>query len=149
MVEIEQFFEDYEVGYIRTTMGRTITETDIVTHAMHSGDFYPHHTDAEFAKKGPFGQRIAQFSCTFSIGIALTASIVNKRAFTYGFERLRFPNPVFIGDTIHTKVTIKEKKDDTKRPLYGQVNEACEILNQNDKCVCYSEHILLVERKKV
>ena len=36
MVEIEQFFEDYEVGYIRTTMGRTITETDIVTHAMHS-----------------------------------------------------------------------------------------------------------------
>ena len=35
MVEIEQFFEDYEVGYIRTTMGRTITETDIVTHAMH------------------------------------------------------------------------------------------------------------------
>ena len=99
--------------------------------------------------KTPFGQRIAQFSCTFSIGIALTASIVNKRAFTYGFERLRFPNPVFIGDTIHTKVTIKEKKDDPKRPEYGQVNEACEILNQNDKCVCYSEHILLVERKKV
>ena len=148
MVEIEQFYEDYEVGYTRTTMGRTITETDIVTHAMHSGDFYPHHTDAEFAKKGPFGQRIAQFSCTFSIGIALTASIVNKRAFTYGFERLRFPNPVFIGDTIHTKVTIKEKKDDLKRPQYGQVNEACEILNQNDKCVCYSEHILLVEKKK-
>ena len=149
MVEIEQFYEDYEVGYIRTTMGSTITETDIVTHAMHSGDFYPHHTDAEFAKKGPFGQRIAQFSCTFSIGIALTASIVNKRAFTYGFERLRFPNPVFIGDTIHTKVTIKEKKEDPKRPQYGQVNEACEIINQNDKCVCYSEHILLVERKKV
>ena len=66
---------------------------------------------------------------------------------TYGFDRLRFPNPVFIGDTIHTKVTIKEKKDDPKRPQYGQVNEACEIINQNDKVVCYSEHILLVERK--
>ena len=39
---------------------KAITETDIVMHAMHSGDFYPHHTDAEFAKKGPFGQRIAQ-----------------------------------------------------------------------------------------
>ena len=147
MVEIEQFFEDYELGAERVTVGRTITETDIVMHAMHSGDFYPHHTDAEFAKKGPFGQRIAQFSCTFSIGIALKASIDNKRAFTYGFERLRFPNPVFIGDTIHNKVTIKEKKDDPKRPQYGQVSEACEILNQNDKCVCYSEHILLVERK--
>jgi len=148
MVEVEQFFEDYVLGYERITGGRTITETDIVTHAMHSGDFYPHHIDAEFAKKGPFGQRIAQFSCTFSIGIALTASIVNKRAFTYGFDRLRFPNPVFIGDTIHTKVTIKVKNDDPKRPEFGQVVEACEILNQNDKCVCYSEHILLVERKK-
>ena len=149
MVEIEQFFEDYELGAERVTVGRTITETDIVMHAMHSGDFYPHHTDAEFAKKGPFGQRIAQFSCTFSIGIALTASIVNKRAFTYGFERLRFPNPVFIGDTIHTKVTIKEKKDDPKRPEFGIVVEACEIQNQEGKCVCYSEHVLLVERKKV
>ena len=148
MVEVEQFFEDYVLGDERITGGRTITETDIVTHAMHSGDFYPHHVDAEFAKKGPFGQRIAQFSCTFSIGIALTASIVNKRAFTYGFERLRFPNPVFIWDTIHTKVTIKAKNDDPKRPEFGQVVEACEILNQNDKCVCYSEHILLVERKK-
>ncbi|MDC0232797.1 MaoC/PaaZ C-terminal domain-containing protein [Pelagibacteraceae bacterium] len=147
MIEVEQFYEDYEVEAQRTTSGRTITETDIVTHAMHSGDFYPHHVDAEFAKKGPFGQRVAQFSCTFSIGIALTASIMNKRAFTYGFERLRFPNPVFIGDTIHTKVTIKEKKDDPKRPKFGQVNEACEIINQNNKVVCYSEHILLVEKK--
>ena len=75
MIEIEQYFEDYEVGSERVTGGRTITETDIVMHAMHSGDFYPHHVDAEFAKTTPFGQRIAQFSCTFSIGIALTASI--------------------------------------------------------------------------
>ena len=118
MLEIEQFFEDYKIGAERLTGGRTITETDIVMHAMHSGDFYPHHVDAEFAKKGPFGQRIAQFSCTFSIGIALTASVVNKRAFTYGFERLRFPNPVFIGDTIHTKVTIKEKK---RRPKTSSI----------------------------
>tara|TARA_Y100000590_G_C15639324_1_gene984311 strand:- start:241 stop:699 length:459 start_codon:yes stop_codon:yes gene_type:complete len=148
MREFELFFEDYKVGFTRTTLARTITESDIVMHAMHTGDFYPHHVDAEFAKKTQFGQRIAQFSCTFSIGIALTAGEVNKKAFTYGFERLRFPNPVFIGDTIHTKVTIKEKKDDPKRPQYGQVNEACEILNQNDKCVCYSEHILLVERRE-
>ena len=49
---------------------------------------------------------------------------------------------------VYTKVTIKEKKDDPKRPQYGQVNEACEILNQKDKCVCYSEHILLVSRSK-
>ena len=62
MQELEQYFEDYNVGDKRTTPGRTITETDIVMHAMHSGDFFPHHVDAEFAKKGPFGKRVAQFS---------------------------------------------------------------------------------------
>ena len=41
MLEIEQFFEDYKIGAERLTGGRTITETDIVMHAMHSGDFYP------------------------------------------------------------------------------------------------------------
>ena len=145
MVEIEQYFEDYEVGYIRTTMGRTITETDIVMHAMHSGDFYPHHTDAEFAKKGPFGQRIAQFSCTFSIGIALTASIVNKRAFTYGFERLRFPNPVFIGDTIYTIRT-----NMNKNPKYlkmGLVRTSYEVFKGEGELVLYCEHLHSVKYK--
>ena len=148
MIEVEQYFEDYSVGDQRTTPGRTITETDIVMHAMHSGDFFPHHVDAEFAKKGPFGKRVAQFSLTHSIGIALTAGQINPRAFTYGFDRLRFPNPVFIGDTITTIVTIKEKKDDPKRPKFGIVVEACDVQNQNKKCVSYSEHILLVERKE-
>ena len=73
MVEIEQYFEEYELGAVRTTAGRTITETDIVMHAMHSGDFYPHHVDAEFAKKGPFGQRVAQFSFSFSIFLLYTS----------------------------------------------------------------------------
>ena len=43
--------------------------------------------------------------------------------------------------------TIKEKRDDPKRPKFGQVVEACEIINQNKKVACYSEHILLVEKK--
>ena len=50
MVEIEQFFEDYELGHIRTTAGRTITETDIVMHAMHSGDFYPRQCNSGFER---------------------------------------------------------------------------------------------------
>ena len=81
MIEVEQFYDDYEVDAQRTTSGRTITETDIVTHAMHSGDFYPHHVDAEFAKNGHFVQRVAQFSVNFSLGFDLTASIINERDF--------------------------------------------------------------------
>src|SRR5215510_2387840 len=104
------YFDDYAPAQTRTTQGRTITETDFVIHAGHSGDFFPHHLDAEFAKTTPFGQRIAHGTMTFTIGIGLTASLINPVAFTYGYERLRFPKPVHVGDTIHTRVTIGAKE---------------------------------------
>lgn len=146
-MEIEQYLEDYVVGASRRTLGRTITEADIVFHAGHSGDFFPHHMDAEFCRGQPFGQRIAHGTMTFAIGIGLTATQINPRAMTYGYERLRFPNPVFAGDTIRTTVTIGRKGDDAKRPKHGQVVEICETTNQNGKTVMYCEHILLVEKR--
>ena len=65
MLEQTTYFEDYEIGQGRTTVGRTITETDFVVHAGHTGDFFPHHMDAEFAKTLPFGQRIAHGTMVF------------------------------------------------------------------------------------
>ena len=147
-MEQTQYYEDYAVGSVRTTTGRTITETDFVVHAGHSGDFFPHHLDAEFAKSTPFGQRIAHGTMTFTIGVGLTASVINPAAFTYGYDRLRFPKPVFIGDTIHTRVTISNKEDDPKRPQFGRVMEKLEVLNQRGECVMACEHVLLVEKKK-
>ena len=141
-----QYFDDYVVGEQRVTSGRTITEADVVIHAGHTGDYFPHHMDAEFARKSPFGQRIAHGTMTFAIGIGLTASQINPAAFTYGYERVRFPKPVFIGDTLHTRVTVKEKLEDPKRKQLGRVIEACEVLNQRDEVVLYCEHILLVEK---
>jgi len=146
-MEKTEYFEDYVVGAHRETTGRTITETDIVIHAGHSGDFFPHHMDAEFARKTPFGQRIAHGTMTFAIGIGLTASQINPVAFTYGYERLRFPKPVFIGDTIHTRVTVKAKEKDEKRAGFGRIVEACEVVNQRDEVVLYCEHILIAQMK--
>ena len=62
MSETAKFFEDFEIGESFTTAARTITETDIVMHAMHSGDWQPHHTNEEFAKEQPFKHRIAHAS---------------------------------------------------------------------------------------
>jgi acyl dehydratase len=143
-----EYFEDYAVGAQRNTFGRTITETDVVFHAGHTGDYFPHHVDAEFARETPFGQRIAHGTMTFAIGIGLTAGQINPVAFTYGYDRLRFPKPVFIGDTIHTRVTIKEKQPDAKRPDCGRVTEACEVINQRGEVVMYCEHILVVQMKR-
>jgi acyl dehydratase len=142
-----EYFQDYAVGAQRTTSGRTITEADLVIHAGHTGDYFPHHVDAEFARETPFGQRIAHGTMTFAIGIGLTAGQINPVAFTYGYDRLRFPKPVFIGDTIHTRVTIKEKQPDAKRPDSGRVIEACEVVNQRGEVVLYCEHILVVQTR--
>lgn len=142
-----EYFEDYAVGAQRNTSGRTITETDVVFHAGHSGDYFPHHVDAEFARESPFGRRVAHGTMTFAIGVGLTAGQINPVAFTYGYDRLRFPKPVFIGDTIHTRITIKEKQADTKRPDCGRVIEACEVINQRGEVVLYCEHILIVQMK--
>ena len=146
-MEKEQFFEDYVVGEARKTFGRTITQTDIVMHAGHSGDFFPHHMDAEFCKTQPFKYPIAHGTMTFAIGIGLTATQINPRAMTYGYDRLRFPNPVYAGDTIRTTVTIKSKQVDEKRPGYGRVVEAAEVTNQDGKTVLYAEHVLIVEMR--
>ncbi len=148
IMERARYFEDYEMDEMRLTVGRTITETDFVVHAGHTGDFFPHHMDEEFCKQQPWGKRIAHGTMTFAIGIGLTATEINPLAFTYGYERLRFPNPVYIGDTIKSRITISKKVDDPKREGFGQVTETVEVLNQDGKTVLYCEHILLVEKKK-
>lgn len=141
------YFEDYEIGSQRVTYGRTITETDFVVHAGHTGDFFPHHMDAEFMKTQAFGQRIAHGTMVFSIGVGLTASTINPVAFSYGYDRLRFVRPVFIGDTIHTRTTIASKEDDPKRADMGRVFERTEVINQKDEVVLVADHIYIVERK--
>jgi monoamine oxidase len=141
------YYEDYQPGDVRETTGRTITETDFVIHAGHTGDFFPHHMDAEFARSTPFGQRIAHGTMIFSIGVGLTATRINPVAFTYGYDRLRFIRPVFIGDTIRTRVTIADKADDPKRADRGRVIERCEIVNQRGETVVACDHILSVEKR--
>lgn len=144
---ISQFYEDYEIGASRETLGRTITETDVVMHAGQTGDFYPHHMDAEWCKTQPFQQRIAHGTLIFSVGVGMTAGAINPEAMSYGYDRLRFIKPVFIGDTIHVHVLIKEKKDHPKRSTHGIVTELVEVINQNGEAVLVCEHLLLVNKK--
>lgn len=140
------FLEEYEVGAVRETLGRTITETDFVIHAGQTGDFYPHHMDAEWCKTQDFGQRIAHGTLIFSIGIGMTAGDINPEAFSYGYDRLRFVRPVFIGDTIHVRVTNKEKRETPKRPEYGMLVEQVEVINQRGEVVLACEHLYMVKR---
>ena len=144
---VKKYFEEFNPGHKRLTKARTITETDIVIHAGQSGDFFPHHMDEEWCKTQPFKKRIAHGTLIFTVAIGLSADFVNEISMTYGYDRLRFIKPVFINDTIHVAVTIKEKKDHKKQGL-GLVTELVETFNQHNELVMVCEHILMVEKSR-
>ncbi|MBS1660446.1 MAG: MaoC family dehydratase N-terminal domain-containing protein [Bacteroidetes bacterium] len=143
---VKKYFEEFEIEQSRQTTGRTITETDIVLHAGQTGDFFPHHMDEEWCKTQPFQRRIAHGTLIFSIAVGLTADHINEVSMTYGYDRLRFTRPVFIGDTIKVQVKIKDKTDH-KKPGYGLVVELVEAYNQHQELVMVCEHILMVQKR--
>ena len=143
---IKKFFEDFELNEGRTTAKRKITGADIDLHAEESGDYFPHHMDAEWCKTQPFKRRMAHGTLVLTVAIGLTAEVINEVSMTYGFDRIRFVKPVFIDDTIYVTTKIKEKKEH-KRPGFGLITEQVETFNQSNELVMVCEHIYLAEKR--
>jgi acyl dehydratase len=144
----EVFFDEYELGAVRTTSGRTVTEADIVLHAGQTGDLYPHHMDAQWCATQPFGQRMAHGTLVMSLAVGMTAGDINPRAMSYGYDRVRFIKPVFIGDTITVRAEIAATRDHPRNPdTYGYVEEAVSATNQRGEVVLALVHLYLVEKK--
>ncbi len=143
-----RYFEDIHVGEGFETYGRTITETDFVIHAGHSGDFFPHHMDAEWCQTQEFGQRIAHGMLVMSVAAGMTANAkpVNTVAFSYGYERVRFVRPVHIGDTVHVVGRVANLRDDRKRSERAFVDEECTVLNQRGEVVLAYIHVASIQR---
>jgi acyl dehydratase len=144
----DRYFEDYAIGEERTTSGRTITEADIVIHAGQTGDFYPHHMDAEWCATQPFKQRIAHGTLVFSVAIGMAANVINPHSMSYGYDKLRFIRPTFIGDTIRVRTTIADKRD-YKRAEQGILVEKVEVFKQGQELVLSCEHLHIVERREL
>jgi len=143
-----QYFEDYEIGQVHHSHGRTITEADIVLHAGQTGDFYPHHMDAEFCKQQPFKERIAHGTLILSVAVGILAGEINDVAMSYGYDGIRFIRPVFIGDTITAHATIAEKREYKKNlEEFGLVDEKVEVTNHKGELVMALTHIYLVHKK--
>ena len=146
---MSQYFEDFEVGTVIETRGRTITEADIVNFAGLSGDFIELHTNEEYARQTPFGRRIAHGALVFSISIGLMTqmNLVNDTVLAfYGVDKMRFTRPVFIGDTVRVSKRVIEvrAKDDGR----GVVTFETTVTNQNNRLVLLYKDQLLVKRKK-
>jgi acyl dehydratase len=151
MLVEKESFEDYTVGEVFVSPGRTITETDIVLFAAFTGDWHPVHTDTEYAAKTPFGERIAHGMLTLCVGTSLLFRlgpyvVVPKKFIAfYGMESVRFTAPVKIGDTIHCEMKIKSLTEKDTR--IGIVEAENVIKNQKGKDVIVYSTKILVERK--
>ena len=142
------FFEDYELGSTRQSHGRTVTEADIVLHAGQTGDFFPHHMDAEFAKTLPGGQRMAHGTLVLSMSVGMLAGEINEQAMSYGYDRVRFIRPVHIGDTIMSRSEIVGLREHPKQPeTLGFADEKVEVVNQRGDIVVAFVHVYLVNRR--
>lgn len=142
------YFEEYVLGSTRRSHGRTVTEADIVLHAGQTGDFFPHHMDAEFAKSLPGGQRMAHGTLILSMGVGLLAGEINEQAMSYGYDRVRFIRAVHIGDTISSRSEIVALREHAKRPdIFGIAEEQVEVVNQRGEAVIAFVHIYLVNRR--
>ncbi|HNR30428.1 MAG TPA: MaoC/PaaZ C-terminal domain-containing protein [Candidatus Hydrogenedentes bacterium] len=131
------YFEDIEEGRVATSPARTVTEADIVNFAGLSGDFNILHTDAEFMKGTPFGQRIAHGLLGLSIASGLVArnpGAEQHRLVAFLGMTWDFRNPVLIGDTIHVVQTAASKRP-TSKPGLGVVVYDVQVKNQRGQ-VC-------------
>jgi len=141
------YFEDFAVGDIHQTRGRTVTEADIVNFAGLTGDYTELHTNAEYARQTPAGQRIAHGALVFSISIGLTTQ-TNMVADTviafYGLDKLRFTRPVLIGDTVHVAKKVVDLAEKGDR---GIVTFETSVLNQRDELVILYVDKLMVQRR--
>ena len=143
------YFNDVAVGDVWDSSARTVTETDVVNFAALTGDYNPLHVDHEFARGTPFGRPIAHGLLGLSYSAGLGSHMPHMR--TVAFVQLRewkFVKPIFIGDSIRTRVTIKEKREH-KKPDHGLVVELFEVFNQRQETVLACEHLILVKRKGV
>jgi 3-hydroxybutyryl-CoA dehydratase len=144
------YFEDYVVDAVATSRGRTITEADIVNFAGLSGDFVELHMNEEYARRGPFGRRIAHGALIFSISTGLMVQMTrNPEAIVafYGVDKLRFVAPVFIGDTIHVSQRVLEKQ--AKNAERGVIASEITVLNQDAKpVVVYTTRLMVKARER-
>jgi 3-hydroxybutyryl-CoA dehydratase len=142
-----KYFEDYVVGEVFKSRGRTITEADIVNFCMFSGDWYPLHSDIEYAKNSPFGERIAHGMLVLSATSGLMPLSDMAIVAFYGIDKVRFLTPTKIGDTLRLEVEVLETVD--KGEMGGVVSFASVIMNQKDEAAAKSILKIFMAKKPV
>ena len=144
------YFEEFNVDDTVTSAARTITEADIVSFAALSGDWNAIHVDAEYAKSGMFGERIAHGLLGLSVasGLAVQLGFIEGTVIAFMGIDWKFRGAIKIGDTIHVRAQIAEKKP-MPRLGGGLVTFNVEVLNQRGETTQKGTWSMLLKMKPV
>lgn len=140
-------YDEFEVGDRYISQGRTVTETDVINFAGLSGDFNPLHTDAEFGKQTPFGERIAHgmLIAAIATGMANWTGIFEGTTIALMEQVIRYKGAVRFGDTVHLELCVQDKKP-TSRPDRGIVWFETQMLNQEGEVAIDGRWTLMMKR---
>ncbi len=144
------YFEEFSVGQkFEHTIRRTITDADNVLFSTMTHNPAPLHLDAEYMKTTEFGRPIVNSCLTlaFMVGISIGDTTVGTTVANLGWDEVRFPKPLFPGDTIHIETEVLELRDSKSRPANGIVIFAHRAFNQNDELVGECKRSALMHRK--
>lgn len=153
--QLVSYFEDFVIGERCHSMGRTITETDIVAFAGLSGDYNRIHTDLEYAQQSFLGKRVAHGLLVLSIASGLYTRTSFGQRITDSLVALikisdwKFEKPVFINDTISIEVEVKEIVDRYPEKNMGTIIFHRNIVNQHRVTVQQGDFHLLIKKRQV
>jgi acyl dehydratase len=146
------WFEEFEVGQvIDHPWRRTVTEYDNMLFSNLTMNVQPLHIDFEFAKTTEFGKPLVNslFTLGLMIGMTVNDTTLGTTVANLGMTDVRFPKPVFHGDTIRVRTTVKGCRDSASRPTQGIVTLLHEAFNQRDEMVATCERDALMHRRPV
>jgi len=145
-----KYFEELEIGMeFEHQPGRTVTETDNLLFTTMTLNPQPLHLDAEFARSTEHGQILVNsiFTLGLVVGLSVGETTLGTTLGNLGFEKVTFPNPVFIGDTIYAKTVVAAKRESRSKPDRGIVTFEHQGINQRGEVVCACTRGAMMMRK--
>ena len=145
-----RFFDEWQVGdTIAHAITRTVTETDNLLISTLTHNPQPLHLDAAAAKDSEFGQILVNSCLTFSlaVGISVADTTLGTLIANLGFDEVRLPKPVFIGDTLRFESEVVTLRESKSRPDAGIVTWEHRAINQRGETVCTMKRSALIRKK--
>ncbi|MCG7400375.1 MaoC family dehydratase [Caballeronia zhejiangensis] len=146
------YYEELEPGLvIEHATRRTVSETDNVLFCAMTHNLAPLHLDAEYSKNSIYGQRLVNslFILGLVTGITVGETTQGTTLANLGFEDVKFPKPVFHGDTIRVRTEVTSKRESKKRTDSGVVFFRHLGINQRDEVVCECNRAGLMLKRPV